>query len=56
MDNCVFMDWNVQKQPPKLFNKKGVLKDLAKFPGKQLRQSLFLNKVADLRTPPRNYS
>ena len=29
--------------------KKGVLKNFAKFTGKYLSQSLFLNKVADLR-------
>ena len=31
---------------PELFCKKGVLKNLAKFTGKHLRQSLSFNKVA----------
>ena len=35
-----------QKQPPEVFYKKGVLKTFAKLTGKQLCQSLFLNKVA----------
>ena len=56
MDNFGFMHWNVQKQPPKLFYKKVVLKNLAKFTARQLCQGLFLNKVTGLRTPPRNYS
>ena len=35
------------------FMKKGVLENFAKFTGKHLCQSLFFNKVADLRkTPP----
>ena len=34
-----------------LFYKKGVLRNLAKFTGKDLCQSLFFNKVAGLRTP-----
>ena len=38
----------LEKQPPQLFYKKGVLKNLAKFTGKHLRQSLFFNKVAGL--------
>ena len=32
---------SVQKQPPEVFCKKGVLRNFAKFIGKQLRQSLF---------------
>ena len=40
---------NGQKQPPELFCKKSVLKNFAKFTGKHLCQSLFLNKVAGLR-------
>ena len=34
---------------PKVFCKKGLLKNLTKFTAKDLRQSLFLNKVAGLR-------
>ena len=34
---------------PEVFCKKRVLKNFAKFPGKRLRQSLFLNKFAGLR-------
>ena len=39
----------VQKQPPQLFFKKGVLKNFANFTGKHLCWSLFFNKVAGLR-------
>ena len=38
-----------QKQPPKVFCKKAVLRNFAKFAGKHLYQSLFFNKVAGLR-------
>ena len=34
---------------PEVFCKKSVLRNLAKFTGKRLCQSLFFNKVADLR-------
>ena len=34
---------------PEVFCKKGVLRNFAKFIGKHLGQSLFLNKVAGLR-------
>ena len=34
---------------PEVFCKKGVLRNFAKFTGKQLCQSLFFNKVAGLR-------
>ena len=34
---------------PEVFCKKGVLRNFAKFTGKHLCQSLFFNKVADLR-------
>ena len=34
---------------PEVFCKKGVLRSFAKFTGKQLCQSFFFNKVADLR-------
>ena len=37
------------KQPPEVFYKKGVLKNFTKFTGKHLFQSLFFNKVAELR-------
>ena len=35
----------MQKQPPELFCKKGVLRNFAKFTGKHLCQKLFFNKV-----------
>ena len=48
----------VRSSRPVVFFKNGVLKNFAKFTGKHLRQSLFLNKVAGqvdfakfLRTP-----
>ena len=34
---------------PEVFCEKGVLRNFAKFTGKQLCQSLFLNKVAGMR-------
>ena len=37
-----------QKQPPKVFCKKGSFRNFAKFTGKHLCQSLFFNKVAGL--------
>ena len=37
---------------PEVFCKKGVLRNFAKFTGKHLCQSLFLNKVAGLRLLP----
>ena len=40
-----------QKQTSEVFYKKDVLKNLAKFTGKYLCQSLFFNKVAGLRLP-----
>ena len=40
----------LQKQPPEVFYRKAVLKNFAKFTGTHLCQSLFFNKVADLRT------
>ena len=39
----------IQKQPLEVLRKKGVLRNFAKFTGKHLCQSLFFNKVADLR-------
>ena len=44
-----------EEEPPEVFCKKGVLRNLANFTGKHLCQSLFFNKVAGLakflRTP-----
>ena len=37
-----------KKESPDLFCKKGVLENFAKFTGKHLCRSLFLNKVAGL--------
>ena len=34
---------------PQVFCKKGIFKNFVKFAGKHLRQSLFFNKIADLR-------
>ena len=39
----------MQKQPPEVFYKKGVLKNFAKFTTKYLCQSLFFNKAAGVR-------
>ena len=36
---------SIQKQPPEVFYKKGVLKSFAKFTGKHLCQTLFFKKV-----------
>ena len=41
----------MQKQPPEVFYKKGVLRNFIKFTGKHLRQSLFLNKKASELRP-----
>ena len=41
--------FELQKQLPQVFYKKGVLKNVAKFTGKQPSQSLFFTKVAGLR-------
>ena len=42
--------WTQEKQPPEVFCKnRVVLRNFAKFTGKHLWQSLFFNKVADLR-------
>ena len=44
------IDVYLQKQPLELlYKKKAALKHFAKFTGKQLCQSLFLNKIAGLR-------
>ena len=37
-----------EKQPPQVFCKKGVLRDFAKFTGKHLCYSPFLNKIAGM--------
>ena len=42
--NCISLSKNI----PEVLCKKGALKNLAKFTGKHLCQSHFLNKVADL--------
>ena len=39
----------VTTAPSEVFCQKGVLRNFAKFTGKHLCQSLFFNKVADLR-------
>ena len=39
----------IQKQPPEVFFKKGVLRSCAKFTGKHMCQSFSLNKDAGLR-------
>ena len=41
-------DCKLQKQPPEVFCKKGVPRNLAKFLGKHLCQGLYFNKVAGL--------
>ena len=38
----------LQRQPPKVVYKKGVLKNFPKFTGKQLCQGVFFNEVAGL--------
>ena len=49
---CLFTKYNhesqleSQKQPPEGFYKKGIFTNFAKFTGKHLCQSVFLNKVA----------
>ena len=40
---------NTRSSLPEVFCRKGVLRNFAKFTGKQLCQSLFFNKVAGLR-------
>ena len=44
-----YLHQNVRSSNPELFCEKDVLKNLSKFIGKHLCQSLFFNKVADLR-------
>ena len=43
------LELTVRSSRPDVFFKRGVLGNLAKFTGKQLFQSLYLNKVAGLR-------
>ena len=43
------LDSLMRSSRPEVFYKKGVLRNFAKYTGKQLCQSLFFNKVADLR-------
>ena len=45
--NATFQKWRSSR--PNVFFKNGVLRNFAKFTGKNLCQSLFLNKVAGLR-------
>ena len=40
------INWINPKQPSEMLHKKAVLKNVSKFTGKQLCQSLFFNKVA----------
>ena len=44
-----FLYSSLQKQPSEVFCRKGVLRNVAKFTGKHLCQSLLFNKVAGLR-------
>ena len=46
---CKFTRKIIQKQPPKVFYKKGVLENLTKFVVKHPCRSLFFNKIACLR-------
>ena len=45
----------MQKQSSGVFCEKGVLRNFLKFTGKQVCQSLFFNKVADLRPQACNF-
>ena len=40
---------NIPKQPPEVFYKKTLLKDVPKIAGKDLCQSLFFNNVVGLK-------
>ena len=44
MDWAIFLTFALQKQPPEVFNEKGVLQNFVEFTGKHLCQSLFFNK------------
>ena len=51
MKTCLFLKLGPYRSSrPEVFCKKGVLKNFAKFTRKHLCQSLFLNKVAGLRS------
>ena len=39
------LQFHIQKQPPEVFYEKSVLRSFAKFTGKHLYRSVFLNKV-----------
>ena len=57
--NSVFKLRTGQKQPPNVFCKKGVLRNFAKFTGKNLCQNLFFNKNCNFtkkETLPRVFS
>ena len=43
-----------QKQPPEVFYEKDVLRNLAKFTGKQLCQTIFFNKAASFQVKNKN--
>ena len=45
LENICQTKLKLQKQPPEMVYKKGVLKNSGKFSGKHLFQSLFFNKV-----------
>ena len=47
--NYNYLHLNVRSSHPELFCEKSILENFAKLTGKQLCQSLFFNKVADLR-------
>ena len=44
-----YQQTHFQKQPPEVFYKKGVVRNLVNIAGKHLRQGLLFNKVAGLR-------
>ena len=46
---CIFSRYSLGSSRPRVFCKKGVLKNFAKITGKHLCQSLFFNEVADMR-------
>ena len=47
--DCEYGETISRSSRPEVFCKTGVLENFTKFTGKHLCQSLFLNKVADLR-------
>ena len=48
--------FHLKSSRPEVFCKQGAVTNFAKFTGKHLFQSLFLNKVAGLRYFPVNFS